>query len=166
MDKLWAPWREKYITKLIGKQKSCVFCRMAKEKKDKKNFIIIRSTYVYSVLNLYPYNNGHILVLPYRHVKYLRNLAKAERDDLFEVLELVQVLINKELKPQGYNIGINLGRAAGAGFPGHLHIHLVPRWRGDYNFMPVVSNTKVISQSLEGLHTLLTNAHKRKHRRA
>ena len=163
MQKIWAPWREKYINKLIGRQKACVFCRIAKEKKDKKNYVLIRSKHVYSVLNIYPYNNGHILILPYRHVKYLKDMAKPEREDLLDMLDRMQLLVNKKLKPQGFNIGINLGRTAGAGFPGHLHVHLVPRWRGDFNFMPVISNTKVISQSLEGLHTILTHAHKRTH---
>ncbi len=159
MDKLWAPWRVKYVTELIGKTKGCVFCRMLKEKNDKKNLIFVRSALSFGVLNLFPYNNGHVLILPNRHVNDLSKLSEEEIMDLFRLLNYVKGLLQKALKPAGYNIGINLGRAAGAGFPGHLHVHVVPRWKGDVNFMPVVAQTKVISQSLKVLHEKLTQQH-------
>lgn len=164
MDKLWAPWRVKYVTKLIGKTKGCVFCRMIKEKKDKKNLIFVRGKLSFAVLNLFPYNNGHILVLPYRHVGALEKLSEAETTDLFRTLNHVKKLLDRSLKPAGYNVGMNLGRAAGAGFPGHLHVHLVPRWKGDVNFMPVLAQTKVISQSLQTLHAVLSKENTRSHR--
>ncbi len=152
MDKLWAPWRLDYINLLQDKKKKkCIFCAMLKEKNDQKNFIVTRTRYSFCVLNIYPYNNGHLLIVPYRHVSGLSNLRKEEREDLFDLLLSMKMLVKKTLKPGGYNIGINLGKIAGAGFPGHLHIHLVPRWRGDVNFMPVVGNTKIISQSLKVL---------------
>lgn len=152
MDKLWAPWRLEYINLLQDKKKKkCIFCEMPKEKKDQKNFIVARTKYSFCVLNIYPYNNGHLLIVPYRHVSGLSNLREEERDDLFDLLLSMKTLVKKTLKPGGYNIGINLGKIAGAGFPGHLHIHLVPRWRGDVNFMPVTGNIKVISQSLKVL---------------
>ena len=152
MDKLWAPWRVKYINLLQDKvKKKCIFCEMLKEKNDQKNLIVMRTRYSFCVLNIYPYNNGHLLIVPYRHVSGLTKLRKEERDDLFELLLSMKALVGKTLKPGGYNIGINLGKIAGAGFPGHLHIHLVPRWRGDVNFMPVIGNTKIISQSLTTL---------------
>ena len=169
MDKLWAPWRVKYITLLQdkslrgGSKKTCIFCRMRKEKKDKENYILVRTQYSFSVLNIYPYNNGHLLIVPLRHVNDLVKLTREEREDLMDLLSSMKNLTDKILKPGGYNIGINLGKIAGAGFPGHLHIHLVPRWRGDVNFMPVVGNTKVISQSLRTLFNQLhvvANAHK------
>lgn len=163
MDKLWAPWRVKYVTQLIGKTKGCVFCKILKEKRDQKNFIVSRTKYCFSVLNIYPYNNGHILILPYRHIDELGKLTHSERDDLFDLLEATQKLLDKALKPGGYNIGMNIGRIAGAGFPGHLHIHLVPRWRGDVNFMPIIGNTKIISQSLKTLLSRLTHANKKRH---
>lgn len=163
MDKLWAPWRVKYVTQLIGKTKGCVFCKMLKENSDKKNYIISRTKYCFSVLNIYPYNNGHILILPNRHVDKLGKLTRSERDDLFDLLEATQKLVDHTLKPGGYNIGMNIGRIAGAGFPGHLHIHLVPRWRGDVNFMPIIGNTKIISQSLRTLLSRLTHANKKRH---
>ena len=153
MDKLWAPWRVKYITRLKdqGKKSRCVFCKISREKNDKKNFIFLRTDRCFSVLNIYPYNNGHVLIVPYRHVDDPAKLRKEERDDLFELLLSTKTILEKTMKPGGYNIGINLGRTAGAGFPGHIHIHIVPRWAGDANFMPVTASTKVISQSLETL---------------
>jgi ATP adenylyltransferase len=163
MDKLWAPWRVKYITKIVKEQKGCVFCRIYKQKKDTKNLIVIRAKHSYAVLNLFPYNNGHMLILPNRHVNDLRKLKKEEREDLMDLLQTVQTLLDKTLKPGGYNVGLNLGRIAGAGFPGHLHFHVVPRWKGDVNFMPVTASTKVISQSLQVLHKILVDAYTKRH---
>ena len=160
MDKLWAPWRVKYITKIGKKARGCVFCNILKEKKDKKNFVITRTKHAYSVLNIYPYNNGHILIVPNRHVSDLSGLRKEEREDLLDLLEATKKLLDTQMKADGYNIGINLGKAAGAGFPEHVHIHLVPRWQGDVNFMPVTGHTKVISQSLKALYEHLLKAKK------
>jgi len=152
MDKLWAPWRLKYVTS-VDKTRACVFCKIQRQKKDKKNFIFLRSKHSFAVLNIYPYNNGHSLIVPNRHVKDIGKLKRDEREDL----------LDRVMMPPGYNIGINLGRIAGAGYPGHVHIHIVPRWSGDVNFMPVVGNTKVISQSLTELYnTLLKNKKKSK----
>ena len=158
MDKIWAPWRNTYITKIVKEDNVCVFCRMIEEEKDKENYIFIREQHCFSVLNIYPYNNGHMLIVPNRHVSDLSQLEKEEREELFDLLEKTKSCIEKVLKPAGYNIGINLGRAAGAGFPKHLHIHLVPRWMGDVNFMAVTGNTKVISDSLESLYEKLIYA--------
>ncbi len=164
MDKLWAPWRIKYITQ-IDKTKGCVFCEILKEKKDKKNYIVHRGKTCFTVLNIYPYNNGHALILPNRHVDDLKKMDRREREELMDLLISTKDLLEEVLGPQGFNVGINLGRVAGAGFPGHLHIHIVPRWRGDSNFMPVVAQTKVISQSLRVLHDRLTLAQSRKKKR-
>ena len=163
MDKLWAPWRVTYVTKILKKQRGCIFCRMIKEKKDAANFILLRTKLCYAVLNLYPYNNGHVLLLPNRHVDDLTRLTQEERSDLFDLLEKVKGALDRVVKAQGYNVGINLGKVAGAGFPGHLHVHLVPRWAGDVNFMPVTADTKVISQSLKALYTRLNHALKTRH---
>lgn len=160
MDKLWAPWRVKYVTKIVKKAKGCVFCDILKDKKDKKNFIIKRTKYAYSVLNIYPYNNGHLLVIPNRHVADLSDLDREERNGLFDLLDETKALLGKVMNPNGYNIGINLGKAAGAGFPKHVHIHLVPRWEGDVNFMPVIADTKVVSQSLKALYEQLIQSRK------
>ena len=134
--------------------------KMTKEKKDAKNFIITRSKHSYAVLNIYPYNNGHMLIVPNRHVPDLSGLKREERDDLLDLLESTKKLLDKKMKADGYNIGINVGKTAGAGFPNHVHIHLVPRWNGDVNFMPVTGQTKVISQSLKELYRELTKAKK------
>lgn len=161
MDKLWAPWRVKYITKIIKGSKKCVFCHILKERKDKKNFVVARTKHAYSVLNIYPYNNGHMLIVPNRHIYDLSDLRREEREGLMDLLEDTKALLDQIMKPEGYNVGINLGKAAGAGFPEHMHIHLVPRWQGDVNFMPVTGHTKVISQSLKALHEKLLKATKK-----
>jgi ATP adenylyltransferase len=151
MDKLWAPWRITYI-KNKGKKK-CIFCEA--KKLPRKHHVIFKTKYSLCMLNIYPYNNGHTLVSPLRHVAEFSNLKDAETLDLFKALGSTKKILDKTLKPHGYNIGINLGSEAGAGIPGHLHIHIVPRWRGDTNFMPTIYATKVISQSLEELQIIL-----------
>lgn len=159
MDKLWAPWRIRYITKNDKKEKGCLFCNIIKEKKDKQNLIFIRTKESFAVLNLYPYNNGHCMIVPNKHVSDLKKLSRDQKLDLYDLLEDVKELLEKKLKPEGFNIGLNIGRVAGAGIPGHIHIHIVPRWNGDNNFMPTVAGTKVISQSLEQLYEILNNAY-------
>lgn len=163
MDKLWAPWRASYITRILKEEKGCVFCRIVKEKKDKTNRILLRGKYAFSVMNIYPYNNGHMLIVTNRHVDDLNKLKREERAEMFDLLEETRELLETVLHPHGYNIGINLGRAAGAGFPGHLHIHVVPRWKGDVNFMAVTAETKVISQSLNVLYNEMCHAYKKRH---
>ena len=154
MNKIWAPWRIKYVQKT--ERKKCIFCLSSKNKKlDKKQYVVLRGRYGFSLLNIYPYNNGHFMVCPVRHVKELESLKKEEILDLFELIKKTKKVINKILKPDGYNIGINLGKISGAGIDKHLHIHVVPRWKGDTNFMPIISNTKVISQSLKDLYNKL-----------
>lgn len=153
MDKLWAPWRIKYIQ---GKKtKGCIFCQKPRQKKDKLNYIITRKKHVYSLLNIFPYNNGHIMVAPYRHINELEKFNINERLELMELITQTMKLLRKKLKPQGFNIGINVGKVAGAGIDNHLHVHIVPRWDADTNFMPVLAKTKIISQSLDELYKLL-----------
>src|SRR3989338_11254036 len=166
MEKLWAPWRVPYVTKIIKESKSDLFLNIARDKKnDAKHFVFLRSRHSYAVLNIYPYNNGHSLVVPNRKVSDLSKLNKDERNDLFDMLEQTKSLLQKVLHPQGFNIGINIGKVAGAGFPGHLHIHIVPRCKGDVNFMPITASTKIISQSLKALYKQLIDAHKRTNRK-
>ena len=151
MDRLWAPWRVKYLR--TQKQGKCIFCLNQRFKA--KNYTVIRNRHSFAMLNKYPYNNGHILVAPLRHIKDLSQLKDFEIIDLFNTLGQVKGLLARVLKPSGFNIGINISETAGAGITGHLHIHIVPRWRGDTNFMPVIFNTKVVSQSLEDLYQRL-----------
>ena len=164
MERLWAPWREKYITKVINNQhKGCVFCGIIRSKADKKNFIFIRGKAVFAVLNLYPYSNGHCLIIPNRHVNDISKMTKDELDEMMELLLETKARLQKALTPHGFNVGFNLGRIAGAGIPGHVHMHIVPRWKGDHNFMPVTGQTKVISQSLDVIYKLLTDANSKRH---
>ncbi len=155
MDKLWAPWRIKYIQGL--KRKGCIFCHNPKKKNDQKNYIIKRKKYVFSMLNIFPYNNGHIMVAPYKHTPELEKLNDQELKELMLLVKESIRNLKTNLKPQGFNIGINMGKAAGAGFDKHLHVHIVPRWKNDTNFMPVLTQTKVISQSLDELYDILTS---------
>ncbi len=162
MDRIWAPWRKKYVThKKEGK--GCLFCRARKSpsKKDQKNLLLHRSSHSFIILNLYPYNNGHLMVAPNRHVATLDRLTDRERLDLLKLLDVSQRILKKAIHPQGFNIGINLGRTGGAGVPGHIHIHVVPRWGGDTNFMPIIGKTKVISDSLENVYRALSRLLKR-----
>ncbi|MCM8780352.1 MAG: HIT domain-containing protein [Candidatus Omnitrophica bacterium] len=154
MDKLWAPWRIKYIRK--KKQDKCIFCQSLKS--SDKHYVVYRTDYSISMLNIFPYNNGHMLIFPIRHIGDLTQLKEVEVLDLFRVLLNTKKLLNRVLKPDGYNIGINLSKIAGAGITDHLHIHIVPRWQGDTNFMPVLCDTKIISQSLDELFKQLKYA--------
>lgn len=154
MDILWAPWRMKYLRKKHSGK--CVFCESGKPKT--RDYVFLRSAHSVALLNIYPYNNGHIMVCPLRHVRRLSQLNELEALDLFRVLNMAQALLDKVLKPDGYNIGMNISKAAGAGIAGHLHIHVVPRWIGDTNFMPALNGTKIISQSLDELCRQLKNA--------
>ncbi|TSA57295.1 HIT domain-containing protein [bacterium] len=150
MKKIWAPWRSKFIYE--RKRKGCIFCK-ARLSKDQKNHLVVEdSKYSFAMLNLYPYNNGHIMVAPKAHKSSLEQLSPDEITDLMRLLNRTTRLIKKVLKPDGFNIGINIGKVSGAGYPGHVHIHIVPRWKGDTNFMPVFSDVKVISESLSGLY--------------
>jgi len=157
MDKLWAPWRINYVR---GKKraKGCIFC--SAKNSASKDYVIFKSRFTIVVLNIYPYNNGHLLISPLRHIRDISQLRQEEVLDLFKCLNKAKALLQKVLRPQGYNIGCNLTRTGGAGITGHLHMHIVPRWVGDTNFMPVISNTKIISQSLDKLAKSLKDADK------
>jgi len=154
MDRLWAPWRVKYISS--KKQKGCIFCKAGR--KHAGDYVIFRTPQAIAMLNIFPYNNGHMLVSPVRHLSRLEDLTREEAAGLFSAVKRAKKLLEKVLKPQGFNLGVNLSRSAGAGITGHLHIHIVPRWVGDTNFMPSLAGTKIISQSLDELAKLLKNA--------
>lgn len=137
------------------KKQSCIFCAAHAGKKD---FVLFKTCRCAALLNIYPYNNGHTMVAPLRHARDWHALSAEEGTDMFNSVSRVIRVLDAILKPDGYNIGANLGRTAGAGIPGHLHIHIVPRWNGDTNFMPVVNGTKVISQSLDELYARFLRA--------
>lgn len=157
MDKLWAPWRIGYIQSAQKKPKKqqCIFCAAGKGKKE---HVLFTTAHSMALLNIYPYNNGHTMVAPLRHVGEWGALTPEEGADLFTSVSRVMRGLDAVLRPEGYNVGVNIGRVAGAGIPGHMHVHIVPRWNGDTNFMPVMNATKVISQSLDELHRLFADA--------
>jgi ATP adenylyltransferase len=157
MDQLWAPWRLAYIAnpKPPSTDDACFICRGLAEADDRANLIAYRGVHCAVVLNRFPYNNGHLMVAPNAHKALLHELTDAEALEIQQVLTRLVGILGDMMRPDGYNIGLNLGRVAGAGLPGHLHWHLVPRWNGDTNFMPVVADVKVISQSLESLYDLV-----------
>ena len=157
MDNLWAPWRLSYVAtnKPVGEQ-PCFICRGLAQEDDRANLIVWRTALSVVLINRFPYNNGHLLVCPHAHKATLAELTSAELLDGMESVRLMIGVLDELLQPNGYNVGLNLGAAAGAGVPGHLHWHLVPRWAGDTNFMPVLTDTRVIVQSLDTLHGLLS----------
>jgi ATP adenylyltransferase len=157
MEHLWAPWRLAYITvaKSLEDKQVCFLCRDLAENDDRKNLVALRTPHSMVVLNRFPYNTGHLLVAPHRHKGRLDELSPEEHLDLMQTLQRLVAVLDDLVKPDGYNIGVNLGRSAGAGLPGHLHWHIVPRWDGDTNFMPVLADVKVMVQSLDALYDLL-----------
>jgi ATP adenylyltransferase len=158
MDHLWAPWRLSYVaTVKPPSDDDCFICRGLAESDDRRNLIALRTPRSVVVLNRFPYNNGHLLVAPLQHKGQLDELDADELLDNMETVRRMVALLDATMRPDGHNVGFNLGRAAGAGLPGHLHWHIVPRWNGDTNFMPVLSDTKVIVQSLDALYELLTS---------
>lgn len=148
MRRLWAPWRIAYI-KEIEKITDCIFCTKPKERDDNKNFILYRGTHTFVILNIFPYNSGHLMVAPYRHMANLEDLNREETEELWYFLKVSLKALKEVFNPDGFNIGINLGKAAGAGFDEHVHFHIVPRWTGDTNFMPILGETKVIPEALQ-----------------
>ena len=151
---IWAPWRIEFIRS--EKSGGCFLCNNEKERdSEEEPLIIARREKTFAILNRYPYNPGHILVSPYRHVGGLGDMTKDERSEMMELLLECQNAVQEIMNPNGFNIGLNLGVDAGAGVADHIHMHMVPRWRGDNNFMPVISDTRVVPESLEETAKLL-----------
>jgi len=148
LDKLWAPWRIEYITQ--PKKDICILCEIPRENRDKdrENLLLYRGKNAFILLNRYPYNNGHLMISPYRHVPSITDLTDQEALEIHQLTKLSIKLLDITMKPDGYNIGANIGKAAGAGIDQHYHLHIVPRWIGDTNYMPIISNTKVIVEYL------------------
>lgn len=154
MDKIWAPWRSNYIF-YKEKEEGCILCNRLRKKEDKKNYILYRAKKTFIIMNIFPYNNGHLMVAPYKHTAFLEELDSEEGMELFTTLTLGLKILKTSLEPDGFNLGMNIGRVAGAGIEDHLHIHIVPRWNGDTNFMPVLTDTKILSISLDEVYSLL-----------
>ncbi|NMC43749.1 MAG: HIT domain-containing protein [candidate division Zixibacteria bacterium] len=151
---IWAPWRSGFI--LGEKEKGCIFCRLLRQKKNTPaNLVLHRDDHGFVLLNKYPYNCGHLLVVPNRHVGALERLTEEEATALMTLTQTAVRVMKQTLKPSAFNLGMNLGRPAGAGVPGHLHMHIVPRWVGDSNFMPIIGRTRVHSIPMEKIYQTL-----------
>jgi ATP adenylyltransferase len=155
MENLWAPWRIGYVRNL-GEKRECFICHNVNNpRQDEENFVIRRTANCLAMLNKFPYNNGHLLIAPNKHIAEFDELDDTVLLELTKLITDCKKILTAAIKPHGFNVGMNFGRCAGAGLPGHLHIHIVPRWDGDINFMSVCADTKVISQSLKELYEKL-----------
>ena len=146
MKQIWAPWRIEYIQ--MEKPEGCILCDKPKQKDDVTNYILYRGGKNFVIMNSYPYNPGHLMVAPYRHVANLEELTDEERHEHFDMVSRGVELLKEIFNPTGFNIGMNIGRVAGAGIDDHIHTHIVPRWQGDTNFMPVIADVRVVPEAL------------------
>ncbi len=160
LDRLWAPWRMAYLDH-ARKPGGCLFCEVARSPADRAHLVLVRRPHALLMLNRYPYTGGHLMVVAQRHRAHFADLTQAGRTDLLDLLGLAERALEAEYQPDGMNIGVNSGRVAGAGFPGHLHVHVVPRWDGDTNFMATVGETRVLPESLARTWTRLRRALRR-----
>ncbi|MBR5346081.1 MAG: HIT domain-containing protein [Deltaproteobacteria bacterium] len=158
MKQLWAPWRMAYIGGETPREEGCVFCVGEQTGRDRERMILKRGRHCFVIMNKYPYSNGHLLIIPYRHTADPEELTSEERLELFDLMVEARAVLKKTMHPDGFNVGINLGRCGGAGVAEHMHIHIVPRWEGDTNFMPVFADVRVIPQHIEATCELLREA--------
>jgi len=154
MDRLWTPWRFEYLRK-ADQESSCVFCRILVENNDDANLVLFRSPNLFIILNLFPYTSGHLLIAVNRHISSLRDAHPEELHEMIEMAAQCEDALRREYHPSGYNMGFNLGRAAGAGVEHHLHMHVLPRWVGDSNFVSVVGETRVLPEELPATYRRL-----------
>ncbi|MCD4706390.1 MAG: HIT domain-containing protein [Candidatus Sabulitectum sp.] len=157
-ERLWAPWRYDYVTSPDDVKDECVFCNVGKSNpsSDRENLVLYRGELAFVILNRYPYINGHLLILPFRHASDFSSLSKKERIEMMELVVQAEKALIQGMRCQGMNGGWNIGSAGGAGIPGHLHIHMLPRWSGDTNFMTTVGAVRIVSQSLEKAYEQLS----------
>jgi len=156
VERLWAPWRLEYITQ--DKPGACIFCDKPLLGDDRAAYIVHRGAHAYVMLNAFPYNNGHLMVVPYAHLSALEDLPPETLHEMMDLTQLCSRALKLAVNPDGMNAGFNLGAAAGAGIKDHLHLHIVPRWLGDTNFMPVLADVRVIPQSLDRAYSILREA--------
>ncbi|MEP0829208.1 MAG: HIT domain-containing protein [Candidatus Zixiibacteriota bacterium] len=150
---IWAPWRSEYI--LGKKEKGCIFCNRIRRRQDSRDLIVYRGKRIFVIMNKFPYNSGHVMVVPKRHIKSLESMTAEESTEFLELVKLTTRVLRLTLNPQSFNLGMNLGRGSGAGVPGHIHMHIVPRWNEDTSFMPVISKTRVVSFDLGMIYDML-----------
>ena len=148
MRYIYAPWRAEYV-KNVFKKKECIFCKSPQAKTARQVHILFRGTYNFIMLNLYPYNPGHLMIAPYKHLDSMEKASKESTDEMTDLIKTALQVLRSHYNPQGFNTGMNIGRSAGAGMDTHFHFHIVPRWVGDSNFMPIIGKTKVIIEDLD-----------------
>jgi ATP adenylyltransferase len=160
VKRLWSPWRSKYIDSFSkkGYTGKCIFCGVKRLKENADRLIVWKGKRSFIVMNLFPYNSGHLMVVPYRHRASLEELNDAECLELMDGTKLAMKLLERISHPDGFNVGMNIGRSSGAGIAGHVHVHVVPRWHGDTNFFPVLADTKIISQDMRSTYRKLRDA--------
>jgi ATP adenylyltransferase len=150
VDVLWSPWRYDYITGSGSADSGCVFCSILNNSaSDEENFIVSRAEFNFVILNIYPYTSGHLMIVPYEHIADIDNAEKRSTDEMMDMVKRAQTALTEAYKPEGVNIGMNLGKAAGAGVAGHYHMHALPRWVGDVNFMTAIGQTRTLPESLQ-----------------
>jgi ATP adenylyltransferase len=158
-QRIWAPWRLPYVRDAAKDSESeCIFCTKPAEGDDEANFIVHRGDRCYVILNLFPYTNGHLMIAPYEHLATLQELDPETVAEMMALAQRALVVLDERYEPHGYNLGVNQGRIAGAGYEGHVHLHVVPRWSGDTNYMPVLADTRVMPQTLEQTYEALRGA--------
>ena len=169
MDRLWSPWRSKYIESFANEttesksEGQCLFCRVLSDPvKDEENLVVIRGSACIIMMNLYPYNSGHLMIVPFTHTGDISGLSESESSEMMQSARRCAETLTETIHPHGFNIGMNIGRVSGAGIESHVHLHVVPRWNGDTNFMPVLADTRIISEALEDTYRKLREALKRK----
>jgi ATP adenylyltransferase len=148
MDYLWTPWRYTYVVN-AGKAPSCIFCALQREDDDRKALIVHRAEYNFIILNAYPYTSGHSMIVPYQHIDQLHNLPPAAATEMMELVQRLETVLYEVYQPDGVNLGMNVGKAAGAGVAGHIHMHVLPRWVADSNFMTVIGEARVLPELLD-----------------
>jgi ATP adenylyltransferase len=154
MDRLWTPWRFEYL-RTVDHVSGCVFCQILKEDRDVDNHVLLRSRNSFVILNLYPYTSGHLLIVLNRHISFLGEASLEELHEIIDLSQRCEAALRREYRPNGFNLGFNLGRAAGAGIEHHLHMHVLPRWVGDSNFVSVVGETRVLPEELSATYQRL-----------
>ncbi len=170
MEYISAPWRQKYVRQ-VCRMKGCIFCQARRLKNDAAAFVLFRGRHNFIILNKFPYTPGHLMIAPLRHTSSLENARRKESDELADLLKLSVKILKKAYQPHGFNVGMNLGQSAGAGVTHHYHLHVIPRWHGDANFMPLVSGTRILIEDLAATYDRLLplfekNKSRRKNRRA
>ncbi|MFA4874333.1 MAG: HIT domain-containing protein [bacterium] len=149
MERLWAPWRMQFIEELRDSSGGCIFCELAAAGDDRKRLVLSRSELCYVLMNRYPYNNGHLMIVPFKHVASLSELSREEHAEMLSLCARSIEIMKQALGAEGFNCGFNIGAAAGAGIKDHIHLHVVPRWCGDANFLPIIGNTRSMPEYLE-----------------